>query len=508
MTEGNDEADINAEAYKETYEHYILGALATITGDAKGFGSAEFTADYAKCKFTDGSEFKRLSVEQKYALAMASNNFKTLPELIPEDCDEETEDFWSCANPCTETECPEVDDDTGITTVKDNKVCVEVCQRTCVCKNGLYRDPKSKKCVTFSECLVIHEPPSPCDDISLFECPQYSECKPQPALEKKYTCQCTEGYFMSGGNCKPKNPHGEKDANNCGDYLTDKLEYTSTKSVGYPRWYETDENAVLIEVQTSRMKQNIFPLNWSTYTALLEFNYANCGTHFIKSFAAGLIDVKIFDRGSQHPEYPEKENLYSVRGKNAMWFQKSTGSKARSRAVIQVTKNYPTRGHMTGDKGDYEHGQKSGCESCKIKDNKWTQTSAGNRRDYFYLQLSGKNINREKMKERFDKCFNPRKIRVHIRFNDEPEDGKWSSSGLPYLNLHDHNGFRVVKEDATKCFLASKFKNYLDVACEEKAVQNGVTNRNDDFMGILLNSDIKWCTDSGKRVSKPGEINP
>ena len=142
-------------------------------------------------------------------------------------------------------------------------------------------------------------------------------------------------------------------------------------------------------MQTSRLKQKIFPLNWSTYTAFLEFNYANCGTHFIKAFAAGLIDVKIFDRGSQHPEYPEKENLYSVRGKNAMWFQKASGSKTLSRAVIQMTKNYPTRGHMTGDKGHYEHGQKSGCNhsGCKIKDNKWTKTTMGNPRDYFFLQV-------------------------------------------------------------------------------------------------------------------------
>ena len=69
-----------------------------------------------------------------------------------------------------------------------------------------------------------------------------------------------------------------------------------------------------------------------------------------------------------------------------MWFQKESGSKTLSRAVIQVTKNYPTRGHMTGDKGDYEHGQKS-CSGCKLKDNKWSQTTKGNKRDYFFLQV-------------------------------------------------------------------------------------------------------------------------
>ena len=30
---------------------------------------------------------------------------------------------------------------------------------------------------------------------------------------------------MSGGNCKPKNTHGEKDANKCDDYLTDKASF-------------------------------------------------------------------------------------------------------------------------------------------------------------------------------------------------------------------------------------------------------------------------------------------
>ena len=123
-------------------------------------------------------------------------------------------------------------------------------------------------------------------------------------------------------------------------------------------------------------------------------------------------------------------------------------------------------------------------------------------------KLSGKNLNREKMGERFDKCFDPRRIRVHIRFNDEPKSGAWSSSGLPYINLHDHRGFRIVEEDATKCFLASKFKSYLDVDCEEKAVVNGQTTRDGEFMGILLKSDIKWCTDTGKRISKPGYIKP
>ena len=76
-----------------------------------------------------------------------------------------------------------------------------------------------------SDCLVAANPPSPCDDISLFECPQNSECKAHPTLTKGYTCECTEGYFMSGGNCKPKNTHGEKDANKCDDYLTDKASF-------------------------------------------------------------------------------------------------------------------------------------------------------------------------------------------------------------------------------------------------------------------------------------------
>ena len=143
---------------------------------------------------------------------------------------------------------------------------------------------------------------------------------------------------------------------------------------------------MLIEVQTSRHKQKTFPLNWATYTAFLEFNYANCGTYFIKSFASGLIDVKIFDRGSQNPD-PEQENLYSVRGKNAMWFQKSSGSKSLSRAVIQVTKNYPSRGHMTGNgDADLEHGQDDKCETCKMKETKWSQSTGGNKRDYFFLQ--------------------------------------------------------------------------------------------------------------------------
>ena len=108
------------------------------------------------------------------------------------------------------------------------------------------------------------------------------------------------------------------------------------------------------------------------------------------------------------------------------------------------------------------------------------------------------------MGDRFDKCFDPRRIRIHIRFNDEPKDGTWSKNSLPFINLHDHRGFRIVREDATKCFLASKFKNYLDVDCEEKAVVNGETTRDGEFLGMLLKSDIKWCTDSGKRISKPG----
>ena len=120
-------------------------------------------------------------------------------------------------------------------------------------------------------------------------------------------------------------------------------------------------------------------------------------------------------------------------------------------------------------------------------------------------------VDMKRMQKRFDTCFDPRKIRVHIRFNGEPDSGKWlgsSTTGLPFINLHDHRGFRIVEEDATKCFLASKMKDYLDVDCEEKAVVNGETTRDGEFMGILLKSDIKWCTDSGKRVSKPGYIKP
>ena len=110
------------------------------------------------------------------------------------------------------------------------------------------------------------------------------------------------------------------------------------------------------------------------------------------------------------------------------------------------------------------------------------------------------------MQERFDTCFDPRKIRVHIRFNGEPEKG--TKNTLPDINLHDHRGFRIVEEDATKCFLASKMKNYLNVQCKEMAVVNGESTRDGEFMGILEKSDIKWCTDSGKRISKPGYIEP
>ena len=68
-----------------------------------------------------------------------------------------------------------------------------------------------------------------------------------------------------------------------------------------------------------------------------------------------------------------------------MLFQNSSGSKTLSRAVIQATKNYPTRGNMAGDRTDYEHGQKS-CLPCKMKDTKWTQRTKGNKCDYFFLQ--------------------------------------------------------------------------------------------------------------------------
>ena len=154
MTQGNDEMDITAEVYKKSYEWYLIDGLATITGDGEGFKSTLFTSQYTKCKFTDGSEAKRFSDQQTAAITSASyGNFAVLPDTVPEDCDEETEDFWSCANPCTETECPALGMDpitqTESMILKDNKVCVDVCQRACVCKNGLYRDPNSNKCVTF-----------------------------------------------------------------------------------------------------------------------------------------------------------------------------------------------------------------------------------------------------------------------------------------------------------------------------------------------------------------------
>jgi len=154
MTKGNDEMDITAKAYKEYYQYYVLDGLATITGDGGGFKSISFTSQYSKCKFTDGSENRRLTGNQIAGITSASSyNFQIFPDVVPEDCDEETEDFWSCANPCTETDCPEKGTDPFTQTesliLKDNKVCVDFCQKACVCKNGLYRDSKSKKCVTF-----------------------------------------------------------------------------------------------------------------------------------------------------------------------------------------------------------------------------------------------------------------------------------------------------------------------------------------------------------------------
>ena len=154
MTQGNDEMDITTEAYKKSYEWYLIDGLATITGDAEGFKYALFTSQYTKCKFTDGSEVKRFSSDQLTAISSASNgNWAIIPDTVPEDCDEETEDYWSCANPCTETDCPALGIDpftqTESMVLKDDKVCVDVCQRACVCKNGLYRDPNSNKCVTF-----------------------------------------------------------------------------------------------------------------------------------------------------------------------------------------------------------------------------------------------------------------------------------------------------------------------------------------------------------------------
>ena len=154
MTEGNDEMDIKSPHYKKSYEWYVVAALAVITGNAEGFKYADFTPHYTKCKFTDGSEIFRLSTEEIRAYEFASEGkFNILPEQTPEDCDEDTEDFWSCANPCTEANCPDYGIDpiteTESLVVKDNKVCVDVCQRQCICKNGLFRDPKTKKCITF-----------------------------------------------------------------------------------------------------------------------------------------------------------------------------------------------------------------------------------------------------------------------------------------------------------------------------------------------------------------------
>ena len=152
MVEGNDEIDINHPAYKDPYDWYLIGALATITGNADGFKYASFTPHYTKCKFTDGSEVFRLTGNQESGYK-EGGTFEVLPEQLPEDCDEETEVFWACANPCTETECPSIGTDPFTKTeslVLKNKVCVDVCQRQCVCKNGLYRDSKTNKCITFS----------------------------------------------------------------------------------------------------------------------------------------------------------------------------------------------------------------------------------------------------------------------------------------------------------------------------------------------------------------------
>ena len=173
---------------------------------------------------------------------------------------------------------------------------------------------------------------------------------------------------------------------------------------------------------------------------------------------------KVFDaRGSK--------GLYSVVGKHGIYYKSAKGA-TTSGAVVQMTKNFPTLSHMTGNDEMLEINQKK-------KSDKFVPV-----RDTFYLSISGDLVDPQKMKEDnfFDSCFDPSKILFNI------------------VERKTETGYQVLQEDFAKCYYKTKLVADVanNVTCKNNAVVNGKPTANNDLLSVLLFSDITECVANKK----------
>jgi len=310
---------------------------------------------------------------------------------------------------------------------------------------------------------VIKE--SPCRDQKFHRCQHNSHCVPTTS-GRRYTCDCDNGFKLKGRVCVPiaeKVPVDDKEK--CPDNFVDVLTLaTSHQQLKRPVSME-GQNSVILQVEPNIKGSH---LNGQTYTAFIEFHQNQCGTAFAEGVLDGKVEFSVYDaKGSRHGQ----NSLYTLVGQFAFLMGDPNGVE-QSGTVLQITKNFRTLAEMN--------------DSDQMEINQHWRTRGNERRmvpsrDSFYLEIAGDVVSEDEMYEKFETCFDPRNLVIHI------------------VKTKSATGHELKTSDLTACYYRHKLSGQsLNGKCTEGAIVDGKETDVKDKMSVLFNSDFAQCTTDPK----------
>jgi hypothetical protein len=327
-------------------------------------------------------------------------------------------------------------------------------------------------------------------------CGRNSDC-----TDKKvgYSCKCHEGYkskTKDGKNCvKPTVVVPPTDSDRCegfckytkltkGECHLRDLSSIHTKITDYMVMDgDATENmlpGVLMKVATKKLG---WPLNRTPYTAFLEFDQDKCGNVLLGAMMSGDVKVAIFDRAGA-----DGRSVYRVDGVQGYLTKTASNSRSWSGLVVQFSKKDKTLAALTGNADDFEENQ-------FMKELKDGTFQVKPDYDVFHLMLTGKEVSKQAMGEKFKECFNVREGAPFdfILWDERSEDQVTDT-------VADREKLVTLNEDFTQCYLHNKIKgkNIKDIVCKEPLVINGEKQKDNPTFAEMVASgdkDSMACTE-------------
>merc|ERR1711935_529277 len=304
---------------------------------------------------------------------------------------------------------------------------------------------------------VIKE--SPCRDQRFHRCQKNSHCVPTTS-GPLYTCDCDKGFKLKGRVCASiAEKVSVDDKEKCPDNFVGGLTRASShQQLKRPVSME-GANSVILQVEPNIKGSH---LNGQTYTAFIEFHQNQCGTAFAEGVLDGKVEFSVYDaKGSRHGQ----NSLYTLVGQFAFLMGDPNGVE-ESGTVLQITKNFRTLAEMN--------------DSDQMEINQHWRTRGNERRmvpsrDSFYLEIAGDVVSENEMYEKFETCFDPRNLVIHI------------------VKTKSSTGHELKTSDLTACYYRHKLGQSLNGKCTEGAIVDGKQTDVKDKMSVLFNSDFARC---------------